>query len=149
MSIAASFSGRIVRVVGLLAALVAVAWLLGGCAMSREQQLRAKSRAVEAELNEERARVLKSASPDRAARLSHLTTLRGTLSAANLGLATIPVFVPEPQRPMAYDVLEEVYATISWNAPLGPNQPQKALPKGFAGGTLRVDELSGRGDGVR
>jgi hypothetical protein len=113
---------------------------LVGCAQSRAQQLRSKSDRVASQLQGEQRRVLAlTGESTRQARLDHLTQLRATLSAANIGLGTVPYLLQEPERPVAYDVLDEVYETIAWNIPLGPDQPQKSLPSAFAGGTLNLN----------
>lgn len=84
--------------------------LLTGCA-SRYDQLRAKSDRVEAALVAERSKVAAAAPPDGSARLSHLSDLRATLSAANIGLGATR-YIPKDQRDVAYDILDEVYGTI-------------------------------------
>lgn len=118
---------------------------LGGCATSRLDQLRHKSDLVETRLVKERDRVarLSPGDPERAARLDHLTTLRGTLSAANIGLGTVPHLVPPEQRDLAYDVIDEAYDTIDWNIPLGPGDAKKSLPLRFQGGRLNLDAEPG------
>lgn len=123
----------------LLLTCVALAITLVGCSQSREAQLRAKSERVAAQLQGEQRRVLSLAGdPSRQSRLDHLTQLRATLSAANIGLGTVPYVLEEPERPMAYDVLDEVYETIAWNIPLGPGEPKKPLPEAFRGGSLQL-----------
>lgn len=130
---------RTIARAGFFAVCVVVASMLVGCAQSREQQLRAKSERVASQLQGEQRRVLSLAGdPSRQARLDHLTQLRATLSAANIGLGTVPYLLEEPERPMAYNVLEEVYETIAWNIPLGPGEPKKPLPDAFRDGTLRL-----------
>jgi hypothetical protein len=122
--------------------LIALAGLLSAsCATSRLAQLEKTARGVESHLIKERGRVLAMPAGDatRPVRLDHLTQLRATLSAANIGLGTVPYLLEEAQRPMAYDVLEEVYATIDWNIPLGPDQPKKQLPAQFMGNTLNLN----------
>lgn len=111
--------------------------LLTGCA-SRYDQLRAKADRVESSLVAERDRQSTSDAADRSARLSHLSELRATLSAANVGLGATR-FIPKEQRDVAYDILDEVYGTIQWNIPLGPSDKKKPLPSSFnSDGTLRL-----------
>ena len=111
--------------------------------MSREAQLRRKADTVESALVKERDRVARfdSTNAERAQRLEHLTMLRGTLSAANIGLGSVPHLLPIDQRDLAYDVLDEAYDTIAWNIPLGPGDPKKPLPLPFQSGRLNVNEL--------
>lgn len=111
--------------------------LLTGCA-SRYDQLRAKADRVESSLVAERDRQSASDAADRDARLSHLSNLRATLSAANVGLGSTR-FIPKEQRDVAFDILDEVYGTIEWNIPLGPADTKKPLPSTFnSDGTLRL-----------
>ncbi len=121
----------------ILACVLAVG--LGGCAVTREQQLRAKSDRIADALTKERETVLKAAptSTQRPGRLSYLNTLRTTLSAVNIGLGSAR-YLPEADRDMAYDVLDEAYATIEWNIPLGPDDQQKPMPAQFSGGVLKL-----------
>ncbi|MBL8745614.1 MAG: hypothetical protein JNK58_04565 [Phycisphaerae bacterium] len=120
---------------------LALALALGGCAFTRHDQLRQQSTRVETRLKKEQSRVLSLAREDaeRAARLDHLTELRWTLSAANIGLAAVPRLVPIDKRDLAYDVLEETYDTIDWNIPLGPADHARPLPARFNAGTLNLD----------
>jgi hypothetical protein len=114
---------------------------LGACSTGRLAKLERKADRVESSLLAERKRVLTMApaDPGRAARLDHLSQLRGSLSAANVARGTVPYLIQEPQRPIAYDVLEEVYSTIEWNIPLGPNDPaRKMMPTQFSGNTLML-----------
>lgn len=124
-----------------LLALLMLVPVVSGCALSRQGQLERKSERIESHLKGEQARVLKMSADDgeRGARLDHLTQLRWTLSAANIGLAAVPRVVAEPQRDLAYDVLEEAYDTIDWNIPLGPGDTKRALPSRFSGGVLKLD----------
>lgn len=116
---------------------LAATLLLTGCA-SRYDQLRAKSGRVEAALVAERTKVSAAAPSDSSARLSHLSDLRATLSAANVGLGATR-YIPTEQREVAYDILDEVYGTIEWNIPLGPGDKKKPLPSNFSpDGTLRL-----------
>lgn len=114
---------------------------LGGCALTRYDELKQQSRSVEARLKKEQSRVLtlKDSQADRAARLDHLTQLRWTLSAANIGLASVPRLITEDKREIAYDVLEETYDTIDWNIPLAPTDVKRELPAQFNGGVLKLD----------
>ena len=72
---------------------------------------------------------------ERQQRLEHLTSLRYVLSSANIALGTVPRVVDRAQRPLVYDVLEEVYSTIDWNIPLGAGDAMRPLPMGFAPAT--------------
>lgn len=124
----------------LLGAWAAILGGPGGCTQSRVEQLRARSTRVESALRKEQQRVLTSISDGtRQGRLDRLSELRLTLSAANIGLATVPVVVPLEKRDIAYNVLEEAYGTIEWNIPLGPGERPKALPVQFQDGVLRLD----------
>jgi hypothetical protein len=117
--------------------LLALTFTLTGCA-SRYDQLRTKSGRVESALIAERTKVSATDATDRSARLSHLSDLRATLSAANVGLGATR-YIPKEQREVAYDILDEVYGTIEWNIPLGPTDKKKPLPSSFApDGTLRL-----------
>jgi hypothetical protein len=82
---------------------------------------------------------------DRAGRLAHLEGLHNTLSAANVGLGTVPVLLQGSQQDVAYDVIEEVFATIEWNTPLGPGDAVKPLPAGFANNALKLTGAQGGG----
>lgn len=120
--------------------LLGIASQLLGCAVSRHDQLKSMSGRVEKSLRAEQSRVIAlTDDPTRGARLDHLSQLKYTLSAANVGLGAVPYAIDEAQRPMAYDVLEEVYSTIDWNIPLGPNDPKRALPQQFSSGTLQLN----------
>jgi hypothetical protein len=117
--------------------LLALTVTLTGCA-SRYDQLRTKSGRVESALVAERTKVSATDATDRSARLSHLSDLRATLSAANVGLGATR-YIPKEQREVAYDILDEVYGTIEWNIPLGPTDKKKSLPSSFSpDGTLRL-----------
>lgn len=117
-------------------ALVAIG---GGCQTSRLDQLRSKADKVDSSLKKERNRVLASTQPDRDARLSHLSGLHNTKSLTDIALAAVPLVIEEPQRDMAYDVLEEAYDTIDWNIPLGPNDAKRPMPSQLQGSTLRLN----------
>ncbi len=121
---------------------MAIGTLLAGCSTSPLARLERKADRIEGSLMSEKKRVLSMSAgePGRAARLDYLSQLRGTLSAANVARATVPYVVEEAQRPIAYNVLDEVYSTIEWNIPLGPNDPaRKMMPSSFSGNTLRLD----------
>ena len=121
-----------------LTTLILLALTLPACA-SRYDQLRAKSDRVESALVAERTKVSAADASDRSARLSHLSELRTTLSAANVGLGATR-YIPKEQRDVAYDILEEVYGTIEWNIPQGPSDKKKSLPSSFSpDGTLRLN----------
>ena len=124
----------------LAAILAGVSCILPGCATSRYDQLRAESGRVEQKLRDEQARTLNLPENDmiRRQKLEHLTQLKYTLSAANVGLGTVRHGLPEDQRDLGYDVMEEVYSTIEWNIPLGANEPQKQLPPQFSNGFLNL-----------
>ncbi|MFO0830767.1 MAG: hypothetical protein U0637_02875 [Phycisphaerales bacterium] len=126
---------------GLLATVLGVLVLLAGCSTGRLARLERKADRIEDSLRSEQKRVLAlgPGDPGRAARLDYLSQLRGSLSAANVARGTVPYIIEEPQRPIAYDVLEEVYSTIEWNIPLGPNDPaRKAMPSQFSGNSLQL-----------
>lgn len=123
----------------LVPALAALTLALGACA-SRYDQLRSKSSRVESALLAERSRVNASEAPDRDARLGHLSELRTTLSAANVGLGATR-YMPSDQRDLAFDVLDEVYSAIEWNIPLGPEEAKRSLPLSFnVNGTIRPQQ---------
>lgn len=112
---------------------------LAGCATGRLAKLERKSERVASQLKAEQRRVVASGDANRQARLDHLTQLRATLSAANVGRGIVPHAIPPEQRGVAYDVLEEVYDTIEWNIPLGPGDANlRALPSQFQGGVLKL-----------
>jgi hypothetical protein len=114
--------------------------ILGGCAVSRHDQVKAHSRRAESQLLAERDRVLAGERDQRDAWLDHLSTLRVSLSAANVALGSVPWAFPADKRPAAYDVLDEVYSTIEWNVPLGPGKGQpRPLPTQFQNNVLRLD----------
>ncbi|MBS0189539.1 MAG: hypothetical protein U0573_08915 [Phycisphaerales bacterium] len=117
--------------------------ILTACA-SRYDQLKAESSRVETALTNEQSLILNTDkdAADRQARLDYLSQLRTTLSAANIGLATIKYAVPADKQPIAYDVLEEVYGTIKWNIPLGPRDTKKPLPPLFKNNQLQISELA-------
>ncbi|MCE7973968.1 MAG: hypothetical protein DYG92_06520 [Leptolyngbya sp. PLA1] len=121
--------------------LLAAPALLGACTVSRHDQVKAHAQRTERALVSERDRTIRSdtLAPARDARLGHLSTLRLSLSAANIALGSVPYAIDEPKRPAAYDVLDEVYSTIEWNIPLGPGDSLKPLPRQFQGNVLRLD----------
>jgi len=127
-----------------LAPLLLIACLLLPACASRYDELKSESARVETALTREQALVLNTdKSPaDRQQRLDYLSQLRTTLSAANIGLSTIKYVVPADKQPIAYDVLQEVYGTIKWNIPLGPNDTKKQLPPLFKNNQLNINELS-------
>ncbi len=122
----------------IMAVLTAV---LTGCAASREELLERKAEKVEGSLLKEQRRVLSlpATDPDRSLRLDRLSELRITLSAANVGRGAVPYVIEKDKRELAWDVLDEVYATIEWNIPLGPADRARPLPSGFTGGRLNLD----------
>lgn len=129
-----------IRTITAAATLITVL-MLTGCATSRIDQLHRKADKVESNLKAEQKRVLAMNAADQSARLDHLTGLRATLSAANVGLGAVPHLVDVSQRDVAYDVIEEVYDTIDWNIPMGPSDAKRALPAQFQSGVLRLDQL--------
>ena len=133
---------RAARIAALLAGLM-LCLASTGCTLTRQQQLEARSETVNGKLMAERTRALALPASDaeRPARIDHLTTLKLTLSAANVALGSVPRVVPEEQRPLAYDILQEVYGTIDWNIPLGPGDTKKPLPAGWAGNALQLAPL--------
>ncbi len=134
---------RSARTAGLLAVLM-LFLASTGCTLTRQQQLQSRSESVNGKLLSERTRVLALPASDaeRPARIDHLTNLKLTLSAANVALGTVPHVVPLEQRPIAYDILQEVYGTIDWNIPLGPAETKKPLPAGWAGNALQLAPLT-------
>ena len=123
---------------------LACAALLGaGCATSHVDQLHSRAERIETSLRREQAKVLEGRYPaeSRQQRLDHLTELRASLSAANVGLGAVR-FLPEQDREAGYDVLDEVYGTIEWNIPLSPSETPRSLPPQFTGGQLRLQEGS-------
>ncbi len=115
---------------------------LAGCATSRYDQLLSKAGRVESDLKKEQKKVLalEASDPARASKLDHLTSLRAQLSAANVGLSTVRHALPDDKKDIGYDVLDQVYDTIDWNIPLGPNDKGlKAMPRSFSSGVLRLD----------
>jgi len=129
-----------------MAAIAALA--LGGCATSRVDQLHRRADEVKAELMSEQRKALALSATERSQRLDHLSSLRATLSAANVGLGAVPHLVEPGKRDIAYDVLEEVYDTIEWNIPLGPGDMLRPLPSEFSGGTLNLDNVRRGGPGI-
>lgn len=112
--------------------------MLGGCAMSREAQLERKADEVEASLKSEQGKVLASSMSDKPVRLDYLTSLRNQLSLANVARGAVPYTVPEDKRPLAWDILDEVYGTLEWNIPLAPSQA-RPMPAAFANGALNLN----------
>jgi hypothetical protein len=113
-----------------------------GCSLTRYDRLVAKADKVESNLKSEqrKALTLDQASPERAAKLDHLTGLRNQLSAANVGLSTVRHALPADKKDIGYDVLDQVYDTIDWNIPLAPTDPaKKPLPSAFSGGVLKLN----------
>lgn len=121
---------------------VVAAMLLGGCAASRYDQLRARSREVGQLLaTEQRAALSETAGAPRQQRLDHLTGLHYTQSAADIALGSVRHVVPDEQHDLAYDVLDEVYDTIEWNIPLTPGEALRPLPAAFSGNALDLSAL--------
>jgi len=102
-----------------VAALVAVAAILTGCAKSHLELLQDRSGVVERKLLSERDRVLSDAAGERDSRLSHLQTLRLGLSTVNVSIVSVPLLLrQEEERAIGYSVLDEALATIDWNIPI-------------------------------
>ena len=137
---------RTSRLITLLA-LAALLILLPACNTSRYGQLRARSAEVKDALEAERDEVLATSNADSAARtesrqrLDHLTSLRYTLTAADLGLAATRRVLPERDRPLAYDTLEQAYDTIEWNIPLLPGEGTRPMPVGFTGAGFDINQF--------
>ncbi len=131
---------RTQRTLGLLA-LAALLILLPACNTSRYGQLRARSADVKNALEAERDQVLSAAEPNARQRLDHLTSLRYTLTAADLGLAATRRVLPERDRPLAYDTLEQAYDTIEWNIPLLPGEGTRPMPVGFTGAGFDINQF--------
>jgi hypothetical protein len=122
--------------------MIAAASMLAGCSKSRLEMVRDKADSVESSLKSEQKRVLKLGPQDttRRARLEHLNEMQYSLRAANIGLAAIPwmPFNSEQDRDLALDVMDEVYDTIDWNIPLGPDDPKRPYPAQWSGNTLKL-----------
>jgi hypothetical protein len=121
-----------------------IGFAIGGCEATRQQQLEHSADQLRDQLIAERDRVLSSyptTNAERSPRLDHLSSLNYTLSAANVALGIIPRAVPEADRPIAYDVIEEVHSTIEWNIPLGPGDAKRPLPTLFQGNQLNIQGL--------
>ncbi|MBU6412942.1 MAG: hypothetical protein KGS45_05670 [Planctomycetes bacterium] len=128
--------------VTILAVVSLMASLMGGCALSRYDQLQRKSDKVESALKSEQKRVLDlNADSTRQARLDHLSDLRLSLSATDIGLSTVKYAVPVDEQDLAYDVIEQVYDTIDWNIPLGPTEAKRPMPAQFTNGKLNLNNL--------
>ncbi len=119
---------------------LAAACTLGGCAMSREDRLHARADRISDSLLSERDQAMKLSpiDPRRPERLAHLSSLRTTLSAVNIGLGAVR-YLPEARREVGYDVIEEAYSTIEWNIPLGPGEAPRPMPSQFVNGVLKLD----------
>lgn len=112
-----------------------------GCATSRYDQLRSRSRQVERSLVAERDRTLSLPATEHRQRLDHLSSMRLSLTATDIGLAAVRRLVPEVDRPLAYDAIEEAYDTIEWNIPLLPGRGTRPLPDAFRGGVFDVNRF--------
>jgi hypothetical protein len=123
--------------------LVVLLGLLPACAVSRHDQLRSRARQVEKTLTAERDRALTLEPPRSRERLDHLSSMRIALTAVNLALAAVPRLVEPPDRPLAYDTIEQAYDTIEWNIPL-PASQTRALPPAFLGNRFDPDRLVDR-----
>ncbi|MFN5946690.1 MAG: hypothetical protein ACK5ZG_00775 [Phycisphaerae bacterium] len=122
--------------------MIAATAMLAGCSKSRLEMVRDKADSVESSLKSEQKRVLKLGPQDttRRARLEHLNEMQYSLRAANIGLAAIPwmPFNSEQDRDLALDVMDEVYDTIDWNIPLGPDDPKRPFPAQWSGNALKL-----------
>ncbi len=122
--------------------MIAAVAMLAGCSKSRLEMVRDKADSVESSLKSEQKRVLKLGPQDttRRARLEHLNEMQYSLRAANIGLAAIPwmPFNSEQDRDLALDVMDEVYDTIDWNIPLGPDDPKRPYPAQWSGNALKL-----------
>lgn len=118
-------------------ALIGLTVFLTACAVSREDRLRDKADRLNDKLIDEREKILDNAqfAESRDAQLTHLTTLRTTLSAINIGLGSTR-YLAEQDRELAYDVIEEAYDTIEWNIPYASPSMQKTMPLQFQNGVL-------------
>lgn len=106
---------------GLPLAVACVAMVMqAGCARSRADLLRDRAAVVENRLQAERDATLAGLrGSDRDARLLHLQGLRLGLSAVNVSIPTVPVFLKtEEERAIGYSVLDEALGTIDWNIPI-------------------------------
>jgi len=113
--------GTAILALGLPLAVAGVAIvMLAGCARSRADLLRDRAVVVENRLQAERDATLAGLrGSDRDARLSHLQGLRLGLSAVNVSIPTVPVFLKtEEERAIGYSVLDEALGTIDWNIPI-------------------------------
>jgi hypothetical protein len=116
--------------------------VLPGCTPSRYDELRAHSARVQTALESERDGALaRPAGPETDRKIDHLSALRGTLTIADLGLAATRRLLPEADRPLAYDALEQAYDTIEWNIPLLPGQGTRAMPDAFSGGAFDINRF--------
>jgi len=124
-------------------ALLVMAGVLPGCAVSRKQEIKRLSNRVDRQLLNEQHEVLGRSltDPQRSTRLDHLTTLKTTHSLADVGLASAPRFLEGDDLALAYDVLEEVFGVIEWNIPLMPGRGTKALPNVFGASGLNFSAL--------
>jgi small-conductance mechanosensitive channel len=118
-------------------ALIGLTVFLTACAVSREDRLRDKADRLNDKLVDEREKILDNPQfvESRDAQLTHLTTLRTTLSAINIGLGSTR-YLAEQDRDLAYDVIEEAYDTIEWNIPYASPSMQKTMPMQFQNGVL-------------
>jgi hypothetical protein len=130
-------NGRFATLAG-RTALICMTVFLTACTVTREDRLRAKADRLNDKLIDEREKVLDNAqfAESRDAQLTHLTTLRTTLSAINLGLGSTR-YLAEQDRDLAYDVIEEAYDTIEWNIPYAAPSLQKTMPLQFQNGALK------------
>jgi len=121
--------------------------LLTACTTSRYGELRNRSNEVQSALVAERDEALNlpAQAPETSQKIDHLSALRYTLSATDLGLAAIRRLLPETDRPLAYDAIEQAYDTIEWNIPLLPGQGTKPMPATFTNGAFDINQFMAPG----
>ena len=127
-------------------ALAALLILLPACNTSRYAQLRARSDEIKDSLVAERDLAIRmqarrglQADGDR--KLNHVSSLRNTLTVVDIGLVATRRVLPEADRPLAYDAIEQAYDAIEWNIPLLPGQGTRPLPAAFTGGGFDVNQF--------
>lgn len=131
----------------LIACLAMTTYLaMTACTATRYGELKARSKDVQHALVAERdATLAQAASPegmhgaDR--KLNHLSSLRSSLTITDLGLAATRRLLPEADRPLAYDAIEQAYDTIEWNIPLLPGVGTRPMPDAFTGGSFDINRF--------
>ncbi len=106
---------------------------VGGCSPSRVEMLRDRSAMVERKLEAERDRVLgTTGSTHREAPLSHLQSLRLSLSVVNVSITSVPLLLrSDEERAIGYSVLDEAIGTIDWNIPLNGASGESGTARAF------------------